>query len=290
MNIRSSNWELFAAYLAVCRTSSLSAAARSLGLSQPTVRRQIEALEALVGTTLFTRSAAGLVPLEGHLSLMAEAEAMESAALAFARLASSSADDVSGTVRISCSNVYGVEILPPILAELQATWPKLEIELALTNDIANLLRRDADIAVRLARPEQAALVARKVSPMRLGFFAAPQLAERVRGMDFAALSATGLMISQDRLDTIAAGLRQLGLKPPTRTVFRSDDDLAQLAAIRSGIGVGICQIAIGQKSGLVRILEDLAPTFDAWVVMHEDQKRLARARVVFDALVKALDR
>lgn len=259
-------------------------------MSQPTVRRQIEALETLVGTTLFSRSAAGLVPLAGHHSLMAEAEAMESAALAFARMASSAADDVSGTVRITCSHVYGVEILPPILAELQAAWRELEIELALTNDIANLLRRDADIAVRLARPEQAALIARKVSPMRLGFFAAPQLAERVRGMDFAALSATGLMIGQDRLDTIAAGLRQLGLTPPARTVFRSDDDLAQLAAIRSGIGVGICQIAIGQKSGLVRVLVDLAPTFDAWVVMHEDQKRLARVRVVFDALVKALDR
>jgi DNA-binding transcriptional LysR family regulator len=220
MSIRSSNWELFAAYLAVCRTSSLSAAARSLGLSQPTVRRQIEALEAVVGTALFTRSAAGLDPLPGHQALMAEAEA---------------------------------------------------------------------IAVRLMRPEQAALVARKVSPMRLGFFATPDLAERVRGMDFEALSATGLMIGQDRLGTIAAGLRNFGLTPPARTVFRSDDDLAQLAAIRSGIGVGICQIAIGQRSGLVRVLEGIAPTFDAWVVMHEDQKRLARARVVFDALVAALD-
>jgi DNA-binding transcriptional LysR family regulator len=104
------------------------------------------------------------------------------------------------------------------------------------------------------------------------------------------VSGLGLMIGQDRLQTIAAGLRQLGLTPPTRTIFRSDDDLAQLSAIRSGIGVGICQIAVAKAYGLVRVLEHLAPTFDAWVVMHEDQKRLARARVVFDALVKALDR
>lgn len=288
MSLRSSNWELLAAYLAVCRNSSLSGAARSLGLSQPTVRRQIEALESLVGTALFTRSATGLAPIAGYGTLLAEAEAMEAAAKAFGRLASSATEDVSGTVRITCSQVYGVEILPPILAELQAAWPQLETELVPTNDVANLLRRDADIAVRLTRPAQAALVTRKVTPMRLGFFATPDLAVRVRKMDYEALQMSGLMIGQDRLNTMAEGLRHLGLAPPTRTIFRSDDDLAQLAALRSGIGVGICQVPIAERSGLVRVLDDLGLSLDAWVVMHEDHKRLARVRVVFDALVAGL--
>lgn len=288
MKLAAGNWELFAAYLAVCRTSSLSAAARQLGLSQPTVRRQIEALEALIGATLFTRSATGLIPVAGHSALMAQAEAMEAAAQAFARLASAAADTVAGAVRLSCSRVYGVEILPPILAALMARWPALEIELVLTNDVSNLLRRDADIAVRLTPPQQEALVARKVAPMRVGLFAAPSLAKRLEGLDFPALAATGLMIGQDRSETLAAGLRQHGLVPPQRTVFRSDDDLAQLGAIRAGIGFGICQVVIGERAGLVRLLPDVTPTVGAWVVMHEDQSRLARTRTVFDALVADL--
>ncbi len=288
MILRPANWELFAAYLAVCRTSSLSAAARQLGLSQPTVRRQVEALEAMVGVALFTRSPTGLAPIDGHSALMAQAQAMEAAAMAFARAASGAADKVAGSVRISCSRVYGVEILPPILAELHHHWPALEVELVPTNDVSNLLRRDADIAVRLTPPRQEALITRKVAPMRVGFFAAPSLAVRLDGMDFLALAATGLMIGQDRDDSLAAGLRQQGLAPPQRTVFRSDDDLAQLAAIRHGIGFGICQVVIGERSGLVRLLPDLTPTVAAWVVMHEAYRRLARTRTVFDALVAGL--
>lgn len=288
MKLAAANWELFAAYLAVCRTSSLSAAARQLGLSQPTVRRQIEALETLIGATLFTRSATGLIPVAGHAALMAQAQAMESAAQTFARLASTAADSVAGAVRISCSRVYGVEILPPILADLSAKWPDLELELLLTNDVSNLLRRDADIAVRLTPPQQEALIARKVAPMRVGLFSAPSLSKRLRTLDFPALAATGLMISQDRDETLAAGLRQLGLTPPTRTILRSDDDLAQLAAIRAGIGFGICQVVIGERERLVRLLPEITPTYPAWVVMHEDQSRLARTRTVFDALVASL--
>lgn len=288
MNVGASHFELFAAYLAVCRTSSLSAAARKLGLSQPTVRRQIEALEALVGTALFSRSATGLLPLAGHEALVAQAEAMEAAAMSFARLASGAAETVAGAVRLSCSHVYGVEILPPILADLQRRWPQLEIELVPTNDVTNLLRRDADVAVRLTPPMQNALVARKIAPMRLGFFAAPVLADRLQGLTYEALSATGLMIGQDRDTSIAMGLQHHGLTPARRTVFRSDDDLAQLAAIRHGIGFGICQVGIGERSGLVRLLETIEPTIEAWVVMHEDQKQQARTRVVFDALVAAL--
>ncbi len=288
MNLSPANWELFAAYLAVCRCNSLSAAARQLGLSQPTVRRQIEALESLVGAALFTRSPSGLTPIAGHSALMAQAQSMEAAAMAFARLASGAADDVAGSVRLSCSRVYGVEILPPILADLHQHWPALEVELVPTNDVSNLLRRDADIAVRLTPPRQEALIARKVAPMRVGFYAAPSLAARLDGMDYTALAATGLMIGQDRDDSLSTGLRQLGLAPPQRTVFRCDDDLAQLAAIRHGIGFGICQVVIGDRSGLVRLLPNLTPTYDAWVLMHEDQRRLARTRTVFDALVAGL--
>ncbi|OYX27469.1 MAG: hypothetical protein B7Z10_00250 [Rhodobacterales bacterium 32-66-7] len=288
MNLSPSNWELFAAYLAVCRTNSLSAAARRLGLSQPTVRRQIEALESLVGTALFTRSPSGLAPVDGHPALIAQAEAMEAAAMAFARLASGAAEDVIGAVRISCSRVYGVEILPPILATLRQDWPGLEIELVPTNHVSDLLRRDADIAVRLTLPRQAALIARKVAPMQVGFFASPLLAVRLHGLDYPALAASGLMIGQDQDDSLAAGLQDQGLAPPQHTAFRSDDDLAQLAAIRHGIGFGICQVAIGDRSGLVRLLPDLTLTVEAWVVMHEDHRRLARTRTVFDALVAGL--
>jgi DNA-binding transcriptional LysR family regulator len=288
MSIASLDWDLVATYLAVCRTGSLSGAARARGLSHPTVRAQVERIEALVGSALFLRTPAGLVPVEGSAALVAEAEAMEIAAAAFRRRASAPASEVSGTVRIAASGVVGVELLPPVLAALRRDWPDLRLELVLSNRLEVLSRREADVAVRLARPTQGALVARRVAPVALGFFAAPARAADLAGLSWEAACAAGVLIGQDRLDTIAAALRALGRAVPGRLALATDDDLAQLAAIRAGVGAGVAQVRIAARDGLVRLWPEIAFALEAFVVMPEDLRRVARVRTVFDALVAAL--
>ncbi len=162
------NWDLVAACLVVCRTGSLTGAARVLGLSQPTLRRQIEDLETRVGAMLFLRSVNRVQPLPETGDLLAEALATEAAAEAFARIAASQTGTgvPVGRVRISAPQILAIEILPPVLVAVRQDWPKLEFEISVTKAVGDRLRKDADSA---AQPPQSALVVRKVAPVRLGF-------------------------------------------------------------------------------------------------------------------------
>jgi DNA-binding transcriptional LysR family regulator len=289
MSSSSFDWTLIEAYLAVRRHGSLSAAARALRLSQPTVRRQIEALEARVGAPLFTRDTGGLSPISTDADLMHLAETAEAAVLAFLRAASADAGEEAGVVRVSCPAVFGVEILPPILARLRQEKPGLAIELAVTNRVEDLLRHEADIAVRLAAPRQERIVARKVAPVVVGLFAAPgPLADGLAGMGPKELLAKAPFIWDDRRDLVPRGFAALGLATPATIALRTDDDLAQLAAIRAGVGIGVCQVPIGERLGLVRVLPKLSLAAETFVIMHEDLRHVARVRATFDALVAAL--
>src|SRR5580704_316405 len=166
------DWDLYRSFLAVLAEGSLSAAARRLGLTQPTLGRHIEALEeALGGAVLFTRSPSGLNPTEAALALGPHVEAMAAAAEALLRTASGEIDAARGVVRITTSEIMGAEVLPAILTGFHEQWPEVTIELVLSNRQEDLLRRDADIAVRMARPRQEALVARHVGDVTLGLFA-----------------------------------------------------------------------------------------------------------------------
>jgi DNA-binding transcriptional LysR family regulator len=147
-------WELYRSFLAVLDEGSLSGAARSLGVAQPTVGRHIAALEKSLRLALFTRSPLGLMPTEAALSLRVFAESMKSTAAALERAATSQGTGVRGTVRVTASDVIGVEVLPPIIARLRDRHPELVVELLLTNRVQDLLRRAADIAVRMLRPRQ----------------------------------------------------------------------------------------------------------------------------------------
>src|SRR5260221_4046412 len=152
------SWDLYRTFLAVLQEGSLSGAARALGLTQPTVARHIDALEQAVGFELFVRSQRGLAATEAALELKPYAEALASTAAAMLRAASGQGGAIRGTVRVSASEIVGAEILPPILTSLREQHPELEIELALSNAVENLLRRDADIALRMVEPVHEALV------------------------------------------------------------------------------------------------------------------------------------
>ncbi len=285
MKLDAQDWDLIAAYLALRRHGSLSAAARAVGVSQPTMRRRIEALEAGLGQPLFTRSATGLHAMADDQGLLALAEVMGATAAAFARQAGN-AQAVAGVVRLSVPEVFGVAVMPGAIAGLRALHPGLVIELSLTNAVEDLLRRDADIAVRLTPPVQEALVAQKVAATEVGLFAADAT---FAGRSYAEICAMMPFVGDDRRGQIAEGFGRLGLPLPGNVVLRTDSDAAQLAAIRAGVGVGICQVAIARDLGLVRLCPEVTLALPTWVVMHEDLRGLARARVVFDHLVGALN-
>ena len=164
-------WELYRSFLGVLREGSLSGAARALGITQPTAGRHVAALEKALGVVLFTRSQTGLLPTEVALSLRAHAEAMESTAASLERAASSQGEGVRGVVRVSASEVVSVEVLPPIVARLREAHPALKVELVSTNRVQDLLQREADIAVRMVRPRQEQLLARRIGNIELGFHA-----------------------------------------------------------------------------------------------------------------------
>jgi DNA-binding transcriptional LysR family regulator len=284
------SWDHYRTLLAVLDEGSLSAAARKLGLTQPTVGRQIEALERELGAALFTRSGGGLAPAETALALRAHAEAMSAAAEALVRTASGEADAVRGVIRIAAADIVGVEVLPPILTGFHEAHPEVVIELTLSSRQEDLLRREADIAVRMVRPTQGALVAKRVGSVPLKLYAHRRYIE-AHGVPHSLADAghAGIGYDRDLLMLRALEDRQIAI---TREIFafRSDNDLAQLAALRAGFGVGACHVQLAKREpDLVPILEDaFRAELEVWVAMHEDLKSSRRMRLMFDWLVEGL--
>src|ERR1700761_2400470 len=287
------DWHLFRAFLAVAREGSLSSAARSLGTTQPTMGRQIAALETSLGVKLFTRSLDGFSPTEAGLRLIPSAEAMAAAAEAAQRAASGEAADEHGTVRITASEIIGSEVLPAILTDFRARHPGISVELALSNRNEDLLRGEADIAIRMVRPTQAALIARKVGRIDVGFYGHERyLKSRAMPRSLADLRQHAL-IGYDRNQAYEQMLVKIGA-PFTRDMlaFRADSDLAQLAALRAGMGIGVNQLGIARRDkALIPVLhaEFMFP-MEVWVVMHGDLRGIHRIRLMFDHLALQMKR
>lgn len=286
------DWEGQRAFLAVLETGSLSGAARRLRMAQPTVRRRIDDLEAGLGAALFTRSPNGLTPTPAAMQLAEHARAMAAAAEAFTRAASAEAAAETGTVRITASEIIAIEVLPPIIADLQRRRPGLVIELGVSNRNEDLLRREADIAVRMAPPRQEALLARRIGAIALGLHGHRRLIE-AHGLPTSLEALRGLpFVGFERETPFIEVLRGRGMDVRREDFsFRSDSDVAMLAAVRAGVGFGVCQIALARRSpDLVPVLEN-AFRFDleTWIVMHEDLKGVRRMRLVFDALVEGMN-
>lgn len=286
---REPDWALYRTFLAVLAEQSLSGAARSLGLTQPTVARHVDALEAALGRDLFLRSQRGLAPTEAALELKPYAESLAATAAALVRAAGSHGAAVRGTVRVGASEVVGIEVLPPILAALRSRHPGLAIELALSDVVEDLLRRDADVAVRMVQPEQEALLARRIGSVALGFHARPDyLARRGTPTTWEALEAHDLIGFDRETPAIRAMLKRAGWPSATFAV-RVDSAVAQLALIRAGAGIGVCQLPLARRDpALVRVLPDWSLDLPVWLVMHEDLKSSPRCRAVFDGLADGL--
>lgn len=285
------SWDLIGSALAVTEHGSFSAASRALGVTQPTIRRHVEALERELGVTLFARSSTGLTPTEQARSLASYGAEIAGLVEALVRAATSDARAVAGTIRLTCSEVLAAEVIPALLAPLLLAHPKLEIELLGSDRNQDLLHRDADIAVRMIRPTQMGLSAQRIGAVELGLFATHDYLERVGAPeDWRSLKARCRLIGEDRKTTICNALTAQGFEVRRRDFgVRSDRDLVQLAAVRAGLGIGVMQLPLARRDEkLQRVLPEITSSLDLWLVTHEDLRGQARIRVVLDHLAAAL--
>jgi DNA-binding transcriptional LysR family regulator len=286
------SWELYETLLAVVDEGSFSGAARRLRVAQPTVRRRIEALEETLGVVLFTRAPNGLTPTDAATVCRSYAQTMDATAGALVRAVSDAPDGpLRGTVRISTSQMMGTHVMPSLLGALRARHPALVVELSLTDRQEDLVRRDADVAVRMTRPTQGALVARRVGTIPLALVASDAyLARHGAPKKLAQLADGHVLVGGDRRLGLRDALRALGVEVPARAfAVRCDDDVAQLALVRAGLGIGVCQRPLVSRWPDLRVvLPRVTVPLEAWVVTHEDLRAVRRVREVFDALVEGL--
>ena len=233
------DWNLVRSFLAVLEQGSLLGAARALQSSQPTMGRHVAELETQLGTVLFERTGRGLQPTATALRLAESARAMEAGAHALARGVSGAQAGASGTVRISASQPVACLLLPPLLLRMRQQLPDIQVELVASNEVSNLLRREADIALRMVQPDQSSLVARRIGTVALGAYAHRDYLRR-RGTP---RQPTDLLahelVGNDRNEDILRGFAALG-HPVGREqfAFRTDDLMAYWQAVRAGLGIG----------------------------------------------------
>lgn len=284
------DWTLIRSFLAVAEAGSLSAAARTTGISQPTLGRHVQAIEAALAVSLFTRTAQGQALTEAGQALLPAARAMQAAAAELALAAKGQATGIDGTVRITASRVVSHVILPRVLARLRQAEPGIQIDLVPSDATENLLFGEADIALRMYRPTQPDLVARQFGEVPLGLYAAKSYLDR-RGRPN---SVEDLMqhdfIGQDRMDQIIRVMRTLGMEVG-RSFFpvRCDDPLTYVELVRAGCGLGGILRAVGDPDpSLERIdlIPDL-PSLPVWLTAAPRLRQSPRLRRVWDALAAA---
>jgi len=285
------DWNRARAFLVTAEEGSLSAAARALGLTQPTLGRQVTALEQELGVVLFERVGRGLVLTPSGLELISHVRNMGEAANRVSLAASGRSQSIEGSICITASEVHAAFLLPPIVAKLRHVAPGIDIEIIASNTASDLGRREADIAIRSFRPTQPELIARKIKDVparlyasidylqRIGF---PNCAEDLKRADF---------IDFDDTDMLLNGLNALGLNL-TRENFpiHTKNHIVQWQLVKQGLGIGVMPEDIGDAEPLVQqALPELEPiVFPIWLTTHRELNTSRRVRLVFDLLATEL--
>ncbi|MDD2180506.1 LysR family transcriptional regulator [Acidovorax sp. D2M1] len=285
------DWNQLKAFLQTAQTGSLSAAARKLGLTQPTLSRQVAAIEQQMGVTLFERVGKAMVLTPTGLDLLEYARAMGAAAEALGLAASGRSQAVGGVVSVSASDAVAAYLLPPIVQRLRVQEPGIAVEVISSNALSDLLRREADIAIRHVQPEQPDLIARLVREARACFYASEAWVQ-AHGHPRSAEDAAHLpFVGSDRNGQYLAYLRQYGLNlSEDNFSCYSDHTVAHWALVRQGMGIGAMMDEIARETpDMVRVLDDVTPVrFPIWLVSHRELRTSRRIRVVFEALAEGL--
>jgi DNA-binding transcriptional LysR family regulator len=270
------DWDDVRYAVALARHGSLSATARALGVNHATVSRRLDGLERALGRPLFDRRADGYRPNAAGAAVLAEAQAMEDGALALLRRLDHAEDGPAGRVRLTTARALALGFLIDRLGGLRAQWPDIDLELVLETRITSLARREADIALRLGRPADSALVGRRVATIAYAAYAAPAVA----ATDGAPL------IGDDGADAASETAWLIRRHPGRRVAFSCDSQLAQAAAARAGWGVALLPRYLGDPDpGLVPVdLGALPPPREIWLLIRPDLAGVPRVRAVADAL------
>lgn len=288
------DWSLVRSFLAALDQGSLLGASRQLKVSQPTLGRHIAELESQLGAVLFERTGRGLVPTATGKQLAQSARAMEAAALQMERTLSGHQQTASGTVRITASVPVAVQLMPRVLAQMRTALPDVQVELVSSNAVSNLLRREADIALRMVRPDQSSLIARKLGDVEIYACAHQAYIQKHGAPDLPQDLIKHQLIGGDADETIVQGFLAMGF-PVRREHFalRCDDFIAQWQAVRAGLGIGFVA-GYMQRSDpeVVRVLEGRLdiPPLPMWLTVHREIRTNQRIRKVFDFLAQALPR
>jgi DNA-binding transcriptional LysR family regulator len=285
------DWALVKSFLAVLDAGSLMGAARQLKAQQPTLSRHIAELEAQLGTPLFERTGRGVQPTAAALAIADAARQMQQGADTLSRTLLRRQQATTGTVRISTSEVAAVWLLPPLLATLQAAEPGIQIELVASNALSNLLRREADIAVRMVRPAQASLVARKLGEIPIVAAAHESYLARAGTPRQPADLLQHTLIGYDRDDFVLRGFAAMGF-PVAREQFalRTDDQVAYGRLVATGAGIGfVAAYNLACWPGTRSLLPMLKiPPLPCWLAVHREIRGNCVVRRVYDFLAQAL--
>lgn len=285
------DWAYMQSFVAVAEHGSLSAAARALNGSQPTMSRHIALLEQALGTRLFDRAKAGMTLTDRGAELLVHAKEMADAAARLSILSEGTAQDFAGTVRITASQIVATYLLPPLIVAAHDRFPEIEIELVASDETNNLLRREADIAIRMYRPTQDDVIAQHIGDLALGVYAAPSYLARHGTPEGARDLLSHDVVGYDRSRLIIDGLRAFGLDVKRDFFkFRSDDQVVCWQMVRAGFGVGFNQIAIGEADPKVTRLFGTDPIghMPVWLTAHPEVRQTPRIRKIYDHLKTGL--
>ncbi len=287
----SPDWTHIRAFLATADTGSLSAAARQLRLTQPTLSRQVAALEDEMGVMLFERLGRALQLTDAGHELLAHARQMGQAAEAFAITATSQSQEVEGLVRITASDVFSVYVLPQALRILAERAPRLKVEIVADNDLRDLMRREADIAVRHVRPEQPDLVARLVKEARAYLYASETYVKAHGAPQTLADCGQHEFIGFGDVDQMVGFLKPLGIEATAENFrFNTHNGLVGWELVRQGFGIAIMASDAGDNTpGVIRLLPQMEPVvFPIWLTTHRELHTSRKIRFVFDVLAEVL--
>jgi DNA-binding transcriptional LysR family regulator len=283
------DWSLLRTFLEVATSGSMSRAAQALGSSQPTLSRQIAQLEAQLGHALFERTPRGVRLTDAGTALREPAERMREHAQQLAMVAAGRSQALAGTVRITASEMVSAYLLPDMLRALRATHPEIQVELVASNAVENLLEREADIALRMVRPQQGTLIARRLPDQPLALYAHGDYV-LAHGQPTPATLERHEWVGYDRSDQMLRGFRDAGFQVGKEMfAFRCDNQIVAWHAVLAGLGIGVGMVRVAALSPqLVRVLPKIpVPPLPLWLTAHRELRGTPRLKLVFDFLAAA---
>lgn len=285
------DWNQVRAFLATAEEGSFSGAARALKSTQPTIGRQVSALEDSLGVTLLERSVRGLTLTQAGRELLDHVRAMGEAATLISMVADGQSQDVSGEVTVTATDLMSAAILPAILASLRQTAPGIRVRIVATGDIRNLMQREADIAIRHVRPDQPELIARHIADFRGSLYGASAYLEKAGRPRTPREVADLAFVGNPDPDRLIAPLHNYGV--PVRNenfVMSSDSNVVEWELVKAGYGIALLPEVLGDaEPGIEKVLPSLPSLqFPVWLVTHRELRTNRRIRLVFDTIARGM--